>query len=390
MLSIKLAIRNLLGAGLRTWLNVFVLSLSYVLIIYMNGMLDGWNKQAKGDMKEWQTGSSQYWHKDYDPLDAFTFEDSHDPVPLDFKQGIESGNLAAVLVTTASIYPEGRVQSVLLKGISLNQDVIKLPTAALDIDTDAIPAIIGKRMARSNKLGKGELVTMRWRDEDGTFDARDILITEIFDCNVPTVDAGQVWIPLNKLQDMLQLEGQASFIVSSSEEDMDVLSSDFVFKDFDFLTEEVTKMIQTKSVGTSIFYIILLLLALLAIFDTQILSIFRRQKEIGTQIALGMTRQQVVRLFTVEGAMHAVLAAGLGAVYGIPLFISQAKKGIPMPEGTDDMGLAISDSIIPVYSIGLIIGTIVFVMIAATIVSYIPARKISKMKPTDAIRGKVQ
>ena len=97
-----------------------------------------------------------------------------------------------------------------------------------------------------------------------------------------------------------------------------------------------------------------------------------------------------MRLFTIEGAMHAVLAAGLGAIYGIPIFINQAKNGIPMPEGTDDMGLAISDSIIPVYSIGLIIGTIFFVMIAATIVSYIPARKISRMKPTDAIRGKAQ
>ena len=77
MLAIKLALRNLLGAGLRTWLNVFVLSLSYVLIIYMNGMLDGWNSQAKGDMKVWETGSSQYWHNKYDPFDDFSIEESH-------------------------------------------------------------------------------------------------------------------------------------------------------------------------------------------------------------------------------------------------------------------------------------------------------------------------
>ena len=48
---------------------------------------------------------------------------------------------------------------------------------------------------------------------------------------------------------------------------------------------------------------------MLAIFDTQILSIFRRQKEIGTYVALGYTRREVVGLFTVEGTMHAVLAA---------------------------------------------------------------------------------
>jgi predicted lysophospholipase L1 biosynthesis ABC-type transport system permease subunit len=48
---------------------------------------------------------------------------------------------------------------------------------------------------------------------------------------------------------------------------------------------------------------------MLAIFDTQVLSVFRRQKEIGTYIALGYTRKEVVTLFTVEGSMHAVLAA---------------------------------------------------------------------------------
>ena len=60
---------------------------------------------------------------------------------------------------------------------------------------------------------------------------------------------------------------------------------------------------------------IMLLMAMLAVFDTQVLSIFRRQKEIGTYVALGMTRGQVVGLFTLEGAMHSVLAALVGAVY---------------------------------------------------------------------------
>ena len=46
MLAIKLAFKNLLGAGLRTWLNVTVLSIAFVIIVFYNGMLDGWNRQA--------------------------------------------------------------------------------------------------------------------------------------------------------------------------------------------------------------------------------------------------------------------------------------------------------------------------------------------------------
>jgi hypothetical protein len=37
----------------------------------------------------------------------------------------------------------------------------------------AIPALIGKRMAESAKLKKGDVLLMQWRDKYGTFDARN-------------------------------------------------------------------------------------------------------------------------------------------------------------------------------------------------------------------------
>ena len=46
MVIFKLALRNILGAGLRTWLNVFVLSLAFVSIIWMQGLIDGMNNEA--------------------------------------------------------------------------------------------------------------------------------------------------------------------------------------------------------------------------------------------------------------------------------------------------------------------------------------------------------
>jgi len=52
--------------------------------------------------------------------------------------------------------------------------------------------------------------------------------------------------------------------------------------------------------------------------------------------------------------------------------------------------IPIAESIYPYYSIGLIFVTILLVVLSATIVSYLPARKISKMKPTDALKGKLQ
>ncbi len=130
---------------------------------------------------------------------------------------------------------------------------------------------------------------------------------------------------------------------------------------------------------------------MIAIFDTQVLSIFRRQREIGTYIALGMTRAQVVGIFTVEGGAHSILATILGAIYGIPLLLMVNKTGIPMGTAKNmNLDLPIREAIIPFYSIQLIVITIIIVVVTSTIVSYIPARRISGMKPTDALKGKLQ
>ena len=58
----------------------------------------------------------------------------------------------------------------------------------------------------------------------------------------------------------------------------------------------------------------------------------------------------------------------------------------------DDMAfdIPVAEAIFPYYSLRLILITILIVIVTATIVSYLPARKISKMKPTDALKGKLQ
>jgi len=153
---------------------------------------------------------------------------------------------------------------------------------------------------------------------------------------------------------------------------------------------DIDQTIAQKKIGGSLIYVILLFLAMLAIFDTQVLSIFRRQREIGTQMALGMTRGQVIRLFTLEGAMHSILATGVAAVYGIPLLSLQAKYGIAMPENTDEYGMAIAETIFPVYSLGLIITTIIVIFITTTIVSFIPASTIpARSKSMNVLRKRL-
>lgn len=388
MLAFKLAFKNLTGAGLRTWLNVSVLSFAFVIIIFYNGMIDGWNRQSRRDTIEWETGTGQFWHPEYDRYDAYTIKDAHAVISDEIKTEIKNKNLAPVLITQATAFPQGRMQGVTIRGVDPDQTVLKLPTARLLPSDDFDYAIIGKRMAESARLSIGDNLLIRWRDKNGTFDAREIKIASIFKCDVPTVDKGQIYMRLDVLQKMMGLENEVTMLVSGNGFQIKNLEN-WVFKDTGFLLSDMDKIIQTKKAGGSIMEGLLLIIALIAIFDTQVLSIFRRQKEIGTYIALGMTRTQVVGIFTVEGGAHSILATLLGALYGIPLFLLLDKVGISM-KAAQMTDIPIAETIYPYYSIGLITFTIILVVITATIVSYLPARRISKMNPTDAIKGKLQ
>ena len=385
-----LATKNLIGAGIRTWLNVIVLSFSFIIIIWHKGLLDGWDRQAKNEMINWETGGGQYWQTAYDPYDPFTLTKAHAKIPPVFDTTCLNGTMAPILITQGTIYPGGRIQSILIKGISPNQKVLKLPSALLNNNIPEIPAIIGSKMATDNRIKENDLITLRWRDKNGTFDAGDIKVSGIFDSNVPSVDIGQVWVPLDRLQKMMGMPDEATIIVRKNSE-ADILNADsWKFKSNDNLLKSITDLIKIKSVGGIVLYIILLSLAMLAIFDTQVLSIFRRQKEIGTYIALGMTRMQVVGLFTIEGSLNSVLAAILAALYGIPILALQSVRGLALPGASKDYGLVAADKIFPVYSLELVISTILLIMITTIIVSYLPSRKIAKMKPTEALRGKLQ
>lgn len=389
MLAIKLAFKNLLGAGLRTWLNVIVLSFAFVLIIFYNGLIDGWNRQSRNDSQNWETGNGQFWHPAYDKYDSYTIVESHGIISDDIQNLIDENKLTPVLIRQATIYPQGRLQGAILKGVDPNQKILQLPTADIQNSQNKYAAIIGTGMARATKLKVGDNVLMRWRDNDGTFDAREIEIVSIFNCDVPSVDNRIVYMNLEVVQEMTSLQNEATMLVTNLDYENKVLEG-WAYKDLTLLLKELDQIIESKKGSGMVLQSILLILALLAIFDTQVLSIFRRQKEIGTYIALGLTRARVVSIFTVEGAAHSILAAIVGAIYGIPLFIYMSKVGIYYGEMAKATGLPMAETLYPYYSVGLIISSIIIVVVSATIVSYLPARKISKMNPTQALKGKIQ
>jgi ABC-type lipoprotein release transport system permease subunit len=189
MLLFKLALKNLLGAGTRTWLNVAVTSFSFVLIIFMSGFYQGFLEYAQQVTLETQVAGGAYWHPAYDPDDPFTFDDAHGIPPGPVSEQLVVGAAMPILLTQGSIYPEGRMMPVVVKGIPPDQNIVTLPTAVLGEYTgSAIPVLIGAGMANSAQLEEGDVFTVRWRDVHGTYDADEAEVVSIMRVENPGVD----------------------------------------------------------------------------------------------------------------------------------------------------------------------------------------------------------
>lgn len=385
MLRFKLALKNLLSAGTRTWLSATILALACLIMVFYMSVLQGWNMQAKTDAIAWQIGQGEIRHPNYDPYDPFTIDEGHGKIP-----GAAKGAGEPILVRQASIYPQGRLQNITLKGIDQNQDLLSIPTSKLKAHTPgAIPVVIGNRMATMAKLAVGDKTMLRWRDKGGTFDAAQIIVADIFKTNVPEADMGILWVGIDQLHTMTGLSNEASYLVLNNAKLHEQLPSwNYVSKET--LLEPVDAMVAAESITAYIVFIILSGLAALAIFDTQVLSIFRRQKEIGTFIALGMTRQQVVRMFTIEGTTLSFIGVALAAIIGIPLGLWLSNVGVSLGEATESMNINLAQTIYPVFGAGLIVATSLVIIGMSAVVSYLPARKIAQMEPTLALKGKIQ
>ena len=255
----KIAIKNLLGAKLRTWLNVFVTSLSFFMIILFSAMYDGMREHAKQVTIDTEIAGGSYWHPEYDPLDPMTFEDAHAVLPRAVKVLVNQGKAFPVLVSQASIYPNGRIMPIIMKGITPEQNIVNMPTQMLAGHEEVtIPVMIGRGMAKDAKLEVGDSFTIRWLDANRTYDADEGTVVHIMDTENFKLDMGHIWVPLDKAQEMLEMEKEATYVTYAEGLSIVENKGNWIPRDVKYLIRDMEALIEADEPNAAIFYIIIL------------------------------------------------------------------------------------------------------------------------------------
>lgn len=309
------------------------------------------------------------------------------PVP-DVLGNLLAKDKAEVLVQQGQLYPNRRLFPVQLRGIAMDQSLLSLPLAGLksfeDKPGETIPAVVGVKMARKAHLKKGDTVVLKWRDKGGAVDARDILIVDVGDIINPRIDDGVVWLRLDHLRSMTDRDGEVSWV--AVREYLGPVQG-FEFHGIEILMSDLLALLRQDRINSKILWGILMVLVCTSVFNTQILNIFKRQKEIGTLMALGMEPKRIVSIFTLEGVLGALWALVLAVVLGVPFFIWFHGVGFDVTH-LSEASFPIRETIYPDYQPREILVSVSIVLALSIASAWVPVRKVTRLDPTLALRGR--
>lgn len=382
-----IAKKNFSRQGLRAILNVLVTALSIIALIFMLSLLNGFQAQATRNLVNTDVAGGHYLAPGFDILSPTEWEDHTIRVPDSLLQ-LQAKDKAEVLVLQGQLYPNRRLYPVQIRGISMEQSLLKLPLDNLkkysnNFD-DLIPVVVGAKMAKKAHLKKHNTLILKWRDKSGAVDAKDIIIVDVVDILNPRVDDGVIWLRLDHLRAMTDREGEVSWVAVRN--DIGPVAGS-KFQPVELLMADLLALLRQDRMNSKILWAILMTLVCISVFNTQMLNIFKRQKEIGTLMALGMDSTRIVRTFTLEGGFAAVWALLVAVVLGLPFFIWFQGIGFDVSHLSEST-LPIRETIYPAYQLAEIIYSLIIVFVLIVISAWLPVKKITRLDPTLALRGR--
>ncbi|MCS6866393.1 MAG: FtsX-like permease family protein [Gemmataceae bacterium] len=137
--------------------------------------------------------------------------------------------------------------------------------------------------------------------------------------------------------------------------------------------------------GLNLFAFIALFVAAVGITNTLVTSVLERTKEIGILRAVGATRQQILALFLLEGAIIGLMGAvvGLALARGLAVWADDWVRGLLDQQMGEREMLTTTIFIFPQW---LWLGSMIFAVGLTTLAALYPARRAAHIHPIEALR----
>ena len=393
----------------RTWITVSAIAFGLALAVFFIAFGDGVYNQLIDDATRMQGGHFTLEHPDYREAPA-----------VDLFVGGVSGlrerleGLDGVLGTKALVLGQGVARSgrgavgVSVMGVEPALEAASSPLAGGIVDGsyleegDGRKVVLGAKLARRLELRTGKKLVIATNDASGEIVEELFRVKGTFEIGSDEVDAYLVQIPLESARRLYGLgaedatqvgvllsdPGRRPAVMAAARE---LVPAGVALRTWEEVMPELANYIRVDRGSNLIFQGIIVFLSLFTIFNTILMSVLERTRELAMQLALGVSASMLRLQVVVESALLGALGSTLGVLLGGGLGWWMQAEGLDISrfygEDIDVSGFALDTMVYADVTAGLLVSMWLLVFSATVLLSLVPGRQISRIPVADVLRA---
>lgn len=257
---------------------------------------------------------------------------------------------------------------------------------------DVKGAHVGQELAHALGLAQGVPMMMQAQGLTGRDNALDLELRGLESGQNPLESKRTIEVPLAFAQSLLGMKGLATeYVVAVDDlEQLDttaialrtVLGPAFEVHTWEQLRPGLrdARLLQRAILGGISF--VFLVIALFGVANTLLMSVLERTREIGTLLAVGMTRGKIAGLFMAEAMVQALIGAIGGLVVAlVAVTLARHAGGFAVSMGEGQGFFRVVPTLLPMVPV-LVVGSAVLGSVLAAVS---PALRAARMRPVEAL-----
>lgn len=412
----KIAWRNLNRNRVRTLIAVLAIATVVAIVVFSRGLILGFSDNTYDLYINNNLGHARIIHQEYRNREALLSLD----YPIDGFQGAGLENmLGEISQLEEAEYLLPRLKFGALYG-GQTGDMVRMAGVGIDPAAEnhhgLLPGEIssGRMPEQGNEIliGAGLLdklgaelegrITLMFTNAYQSLQGRTFTIVGVRESGFSEFDDNFFYLPLTTAQNMLGLEDQATEIMAFSsdrnraEELEKSLAALFQNREgtdsYSTLAWQRTDpllelFIEMESIFDLI-YIAIILMGTIAVISTLKMIIRERITEIGMMSALGLKPRDILKIFTLEGALMGIIGSAFGVLGGglINLYLSRAGLHVQAYADTiSGMDVLVEPAFYPVFNLENLIFSFFLGALVVTLTCLLPARSAARLDPVTAL-----
>jgi putative ABC transport system permease protein len=400
---LSMAIRNVTRNRRRTAITLSALIIGIAAVGTIRGILNGLQSAIIKGTTEGTTGAIQVHRTGYlanvmsTPL-SLDFEAT--PALMDRIRAVPGVMAIAPRIQFAGTMTLGEDQEALFYAAVAIDPVLepkvcpqrtKLFTDGTTFDDEHV--VLGDALARAFNAKRGAEAVMLAPDRDGSLNGE---LSKVGG-EVRAIMPGEMKIavvPLSLAQRLLRMEGRVTELALSVDQIDDApkiaaqlrstLGPDFEVHTWEELAPERRTIMNIQNGISGVVAAVFLILMLLGVANTMLMSVLERTREVGTMMAVGLTRGAVLSLILLEALVMGLIGALGGFALNVLIVSGLAARGLHFLPPNATMEL----EIIPFIGARFTLGVLLAAVIGAVLFALYPAVRASRLRPVQALAGR--